>query len=206
MIEFLKNWVVNIVVVIFFIAFIEIMLPSNNMKRYINIVLGLLIIIVLINPIIKLLSSDINIEREVLLNIKNYNTFRVDSDSKYVESQNKQIAELYKSKLETEIVELVKTEEKYDVLKVIVSIEENTQSENFGKIKGVEVHLGASNDKSNSKGNVKVDEIENVSINIDKSNISKDSIASSEGFDELIESISSFYRIPKEKIIVIMNT
>ncbi len=206
MTEFLKTWVINIVVVIFFIAFIEILLPTSNMKRYINMVLGLLIIIVLINPIIKLMSSEINIEREVFLNIKNYNSLKTDNSSEYIKSQNRQITEVYKKKLEKEIVELVKKEEDFNSIKVSVSIEENIESDDFGKITGIQVYLGVNNDKSNDKYNIKIDEIEKIAINTGKSSLSSSNKVSLPGFESIIESISSFYKVPKDKIIVILKT
>lgn len=206
MIEFLKTWVVNIVVVIFFIAFIEILLPTSNMKRYINMILGLLIIIVLINPIIKLMSSDINIEREVFLNIKNYNTLGMDDNLKYVELQNKQITEVYKKKIENEIAELVKTEENYNIIEINVSIEENIKREDFGKITAIEVYLRVNDDISNNKNIIKINEIKNVVVNTAKSNSSQNIKVSSPGFDRIINSISSFYKVPKEKVIVILYT
>ncbi|WIV10999.1 stage III sporulation protein AF [Proteiniborus sp. MB09-C3] len=208
MIAFLKNWVVNIVVVIFFIAFIEILLPTSNMKKYVNMILGLLIIIVLINPIIKLMSSDINIDREVFYNIKSYNAFEIDRDESYFESQNQQITEVYKKKLENEIAEFLKTEENYKVLNVKVSIKEDIENEDFGLITGIEVYLGASNINNQNEQSIKIDEIEKVVINTDKSNssnISEGDKVSSPGFERIIDSISSLYKVPKEKIIIILK-
>lgn len=206
MIELIKDWIINIVVAIFFVAFIEILLPTSNMKRYINMILGLLIIIVLINPIIKFMSSDINIEREVFLNMKNHNTFGADNDSKYVEAQNSQIAEIYIKKLEKEIVDVVRKEEKYNVLKVNIVIEENSQSQDFGKINGIELYLTASNIGSESTTGIKVDEMENISIGSNGKNISEDAMVSSPDTKQIIETISSLYEVPKDKIIIKIKT
>ncbi len=206
MIEFVKSWITNIVVVIFFIAFIEILLPTSNMKKYINMILGLLIIIVIINPIIKLMSSDININREVFYNLQSYNTFEMERESKYVESQNQQITEVYKKKLENEISEFVKTDIDYDVLDVKISINENIKAKDFGEITGIEVYLGTKNNNNNqNQHNIKIDEIERVAVNTDKTNISQNDKVNSPGFEEIIASISSYYKVPKEKIIIILN-
>lgn len=205
MIEFVKNWVLNIVVAIFFIAFIEILLPTSNMKKYINMILGLLIIIVIINPIIKFMSSDINIDREVFYNLQSYNDFEVERESKYVETQYQQIIQVYKEKIEREVLEFIRNDIDYVVLDVNVSISENIDAEDFGKIVGIEVYLGTENNKIQNHQSIKIDEIERVSVNPSKSNIPKNDTVNPPGFEELVDSISSYYKVPKEKIIIILN-
>ncbi|MBZ9688009.1 stage III sporulation protein AF [Clostridium estertheticum] len=58
MIEVLKVWVTNITIAIFFITAVEMILPDNNMRKYAKFVLGLLLIVVIINPIIKIFHKD----------------------------------------------------------------------------------------------------------------------------------------------------
>ncbi|MGH4125669.1 MAG: stage III sporulation protein AF [Clostridium sp.] len=58
MIELLKAWVINITIAMFFITAVEMILPDNNMKKYAKFVLGLLLIVVIINPIIKIFNKN----------------------------------------------------------------------------------------------------------------------------------------------------
>lgn len=58
MIEVLKVWVTNITIAIFFITAVEMILPDNNIKKYAKFVLGLMLIVVIINPIIKIFNKD----------------------------------------------------------------------------------------------------------------------------------------------------
>lgn len=57
MIEGLKIWVTNITIAIFFITAVEMILPDNNLKRYAKFVLGLMLIVVIINPVIKIFDN-----------------------------------------------------------------------------------------------------------------------------------------------------
>ncbi|MBU3161447.1 stage III sporulation protein AF [Clostridium frigoris] len=61
MIDLLKVWVTNITVAIFFITAVEMILPDNSMKKYAKFVLGLMLIVVIINPIIKLFDKDFDL-------------------------------------------------------------------------------------------------------------------------------------------------
>lgn len=62
MIDLLKVWVTNITVAIFFITAVEMILPDNNMKKYAKFVLGLMLIVVIINPIIKLFDKNFDLD------------------------------------------------------------------------------------------------------------------------------------------------
>lgn len=58
MIEGLKDWIVNITIAVFFTTAVEMILPDNNMKKYAKFVLGLLLIVVIITPLIKVLDKN----------------------------------------------------------------------------------------------------------------------------------------------------
>lgn len=206
MIEILKNWVINIVVIIFFVAFIEIMLPKSSMKRYVNMVLGLLIIIVLINPIIKFMANDIDIEREVFLNISKQNNMYSDKDLKYVEAQNQNIVEMYKNKLKREITDFIELDEGYKIVEVNIWIEENSKLDNFGEITGIEVYLEQITGEEPKNMSIKINEIEEIVVNKDRKNSIVINKTSSPGFEKMINSISSHYKLPKEKVVVILKT
>lgn len=57
-----REWIINICTAIFFITAVEMILPSNSMKKYTKFVLGLILITVLINPIVKLFDKNFNID------------------------------------------------------------------------------------------------------------------------------------------------
>ncbi|MCB2340852.1 stage III sporulation protein AF [Clostridium estertheticum] len=61
MIELLKVWVTNITIAIFFITAVEMILPDNNMKKYAKFVLGLMLIVVIIKPIIKIFDKNFDL-------------------------------------------------------------------------------------------------------------------------------------------------
>lgn len=62
MIELLKVWVTNITIAIFFITAVEMILPDNSMKKYAKFVLGLMLIVVIINPIMKVFDKGFNLD------------------------------------------------------------------------------------------------------------------------------------------------
>jgi len=60
MLDGIRNWVITICCTLFFITAIEMIIPSNSMKKYAKFVLGLILITVIINPVIKIFNGDFN--------------------------------------------------------------------------------------------------------------------------------------------------
>lgn len=62
MIDSLKVWVTNIAIAIFFITAVEMILPDNSIKKYAKFVLGIMLIVVIINPIMKIFDKKFNLD------------------------------------------------------------------------------------------------------------------------------------------------
>ncbi len=56
--EFLKEWVTNIILFILLATVIDMLLPNSGMQKYTKIVTGLLLIAIILTPIFKLISKD----------------------------------------------------------------------------------------------------------------------------------------------------
>ncbi|MCL6573637.1 MAG: stage III sporulation protein AF [Bacillus sp. (in: Bacteria)] len=56
--EFLKEWVMNIILFILLATVIDMLLPNSSMQKYTKIVTGLLLIAIILTPIFKLISKD----------------------------------------------------------------------------------------------------------------------------------------------------
>ena len=67
--EYLNNFIITLVATMIFMTSIEIIASDNSMKKYIKFVLGLILISVMINPIIKFFTGG---EQEVINRIKRY--------------------------------------------------------------------------------------------------------------------------------------
>ena len=66
--DFIKDWITNICAALIFITAVDIILPDNNIKKYCKLILGLILMVVVINPILGLFGNGLNIES----NLENY--------------------------------------------------------------------------------------------------------------------------------------
>ncbi|MHC6179446.1 stage III sporulation protein AF [Clostridium sp. JNZ X4-2] len=60
MIQSLREWLISVCTAVFFIIAVEMILPDNSMKKYCKFVLGLILITVFINPIVKVFNKNFN--------------------------------------------------------------------------------------------------------------------------------------------------
>lgn len=60
MIAWLSDWLKDIIAVIMLAAFVELLLPNKAMLRYARLVIGLIILLTIMSPILRLLQGDFN--------------------------------------------------------------------------------------------------------------------------------------------------
>lgn len=139
LIEGMKIWIKSIVTVIILVSFLEMLMPEGKMKKYLNLILGFIIMLIILNPIINILNTSESLEDEVFklssdMNKKEYSF----SSSNIEKKQMNQLKELYKARIKQDIA--YRIESKYDVKveKVNIEIENNTK-EKMGEIKKLEL-------------------------------------------------------------------
>jgi stage III sporulation protein AF len=69
--EFLKEWITNIILFILLATVIDMLLPNSNLQKYVKVVIGLLLISIILSPIMKIFSSDFEASLSSLSNYQN---------------------------------------------------------------------------------------------------------------------------------------
>ncbi|HHT51303.1 MAG TPA: stage III sporulation protein AF [Eubacteriaceae bacterium] len=138
MIEDLSYWVKNIIYIIFFIVFLEILLPNNSMRKYVKVVGGLLVMVVILSPLTKFINKEINLSDVIAKNIIDIE--QVDLKSKNTLLQEKQdylTTKIYKERVISNIKERVEDIVGEADVEVEVEINEDSVSNEYGSIKKV---------------------------------------------------------------------
>lgn len=130
MIEFLSSWAKGLGVTIVVVSIFEMLLPNNNTKKYIRMVLGVYVIFNIISPLIQ--NKEIFDWKDV--HLEEYRTMQTSSVDQT--SMDERIKELYEEELERDIAKKVK-EKGYEVIKCKVStqISDNEEESKIEKIK-----------------------------------------------------------------------
>ena len=187
--EYLNNFIITLVATMIFMTSIEIIAPDNSMKKYIKFVLGLILISVMINPIIKFFTGG---EQEVINRIKRYEDMlnlgvTNEGESKEVIEKQK---EAFKSNLNSNCDNLLK---------------EKFSDKNFKSDKKCNINLS---DMTYSIDSLEVGVRENGIRLVDKIRInvndeSEEAVSNNEKIDneeEIKNYLSELFKIPIEKI------
>ncbi len=144
MMAFLRTWVLNIVTVIIFITFLEILLPNSNMKRYIKMIIGLLVMLVVLNPLLEVASGKINLEEDIFKTSAMMDQKTLSYDYERLQGeQDQQLITLYKSKIDNHIRTKIEGENKLKVVELDLTIVEEKSHKDFGKLKNIHLVLSA---------------------------------------------------------------
>lgn len=217
MIDFLKDWCINIVALVIFIVLLEMLLPSGKMKKMINLVSGLILVIALINPILGLMNSGVDLEVYQMANSNFIDKREIMVNSEVLkEAQTRQITNVYRSKIISQLEALAKEIEGVLDAEADVIINEDYSDEKFGEVKKVYItlKLGEVDDERANKTDKADSTIENVKIvkNVGKVKINTNkTVDSREKSEEEIDNklklalenkIEKMLNIQKENIII----
>lgn len=127
MINFLSSWAEQIVLAVVIATIIELILPNNKNKKYIQMVIGVYVLFNIISPVIK--------NKEVFSSLDEYNLDEYNNTtSQYVidqSSMDKRIEKIYLEELEKNVTS--KFEEKgYVISKCTIDAELDTTQKNAG--------------------------------------------------------------------------
>ena len=112
MINFLSSWVKNLCLALIVVSILEMLLPNNKTKKYVKMVMGLYILFSIIEPFIEN-SNELKFNVEDLYNQYSVETL-AESENVNQKSMDSRLDELYKQKLENDIVQ--KLDEEGDVV------------------------------------------------------------------------------------------
>ena len=190
--SFVSSWLKDIVVLFILISIVELIMPKGNMKRYINLVIGLLVIYTIINPFTKLLKLDFNLDQGV------FNYFQEEdilSSPNFSLQQDELIENLYKDKIIKELTEAVENNANYNIIDISIGI--TNSKEDYGEIDYINLIVSKEDIRKNKDKKIAIKKIVAVDTGND-SEIENDE--ESKEISELKDFISSKYSISKEKV------
>ena len=121
-----KEFATAIIIVSFIIASIDILMPSGAYKKYIKLSLGVLLILVIMNPIARLINKNFYINDIDIAN----GSQKATNSQDYKNLYNAKVIEAFKQGLcDKLLTELSKN--KIEVSKIVFEVDENENSEKY---------------------------------------------------------------------------
>lgn len=186
--EYINNFVITLVATMIFMTAVEIISPDNSMKKYIKFVLGLILISVMINPIVKFFTGE---EQELVNTIKSYESmFYEGTTSENEDSISKSQIESFKNNLNSNCDSLLKEEFSDKDFKSNVECEIDLENMTYS-IESLEVGV--------KDGGIKL--VDSIKIDINEESeqaVSNDGTVENE--EEIKNYLSEVFKIPTDKI------
>lgn len=167
-VNFISSWLKDIVVIFIIIFIAELIMPKGNMKRYIDLIIGLLIIIVIISPFARLINYDFNINNMVD-NYTKAENLEDNLENDYSMDQEEQIEKLFKEKLKNQIIYLIEESWEYKVADVYIELEKTKMD--YEDIKSIKISLYKEKEekqKNNNEEIVSIEKVPKVEVNREK--------------------------------------
>lgn len=136
---YLSIWIKGLITIVVLWSFVELLLPSADMKKYVRFAVGIIIMLTIIKPILNIKEikiDDVNFPKQIEYSEK---------------GTNEQVEAVYKNKLENEVLS------KFNLSYVKIYINSDKQItkvelENVSQKEQIARHLGITYDKIKQRG------------------------------------------------------
>ncbi len=173
---FLTEWLTNIILFILLATILELLLPNSSMERYVKMVLGLLLLVMILNPLLSIFSKDVD---AWFSDLKFHETISSSEVENSIEKKKIEILSGQRAYISEQVAVQMKRQvegelmEQFDVaLKdVVVSLDESVDpSVNIEEaIKGIKVYLS----KEQIKPSDTIEVVQVISIDTSKEFVRK---------------------------------
>lgn len=193
----LTDWIKNIIFVVLFASFLELLLPSSSMQRFVRVIMGLFIMLAILNPIIGAVQHLTSKDQIPTFAATSGDLNVITNEVNHVSDRNALSLELYKKELSQQIRILVMAMDGVADANVVVEIKKDNASTLAMGVNNIIVYvkpgISTKSEKIVSIAKVKIDKefnkIEETHTDLKQ---------------RITDMIIELYQIPKEKVEIKM--
>jgi stage III sporulation protein AF len=171
--EYIKQWIINIVSLVLFIVILEMLLPKGKMRKYAGLVTGAVLVIAIVNPLLGLLGEKFDFTAAQTVSGNMLGKAQIKNESGLLkEEQMAQIVEVYRLNIIEQIEYNAREIEGVKDARADIIFNEDYDSPAFGEIKRVYLEItagspeesGGKQDGMNLDGRININKVEKVEI------------------------------------------
>lgn len=145
--DVLRSWIITLVSVTIVCSIIEKFAPQGNLNKYVKLICGLVVTVVIITPVLNLLSGDFKIDSIAWKQYVEMSESELKNRiTRLQEEDSSQILELYRTSLINDVKTRFKGHREYIVTNVDAVIYENPKDERFGLLRSIYLNLEPTDD------------------------------------------------------------
>ncbi len=214
-VEAIRSLVQSLIVIIVLAVFLEMFLPAGEMRKYVKMVMGLLIIIAVVQAVGDLARFDFTGELQLFAQKEDDTRFSdiMKAGEKITGDQQQKAVEQYRYGLANQVMALAQINKSVPVVDVNVEVQSERNEPNFGQLKEIILVVA----RHPEPGGEKVDKgagvgVEPVMVQVGTSETDDSAEAnradnetelSEEAVASLIKTVSGFYNLKPEQVKVV---
>lgn len=206
--ETIRTIVKNVLVIIMTAVFLEVVLPRSDIKRYINLVIGLFLVIAVLSPFLQAIHKEFTFDVFDHAAVPDSETQAIIARGREMAAGQKlQAARQYKEKLTRQVAALAALYPGVRVKRVEIDMVEDPGDPGFGQVKRITVYPSDTGAKDGAPGGTSTTVVEEVKIESISSATAQlgnpEAVRKKgDGLRGLQEMIASFYGLTPEQVAV----
>jgi stage III sporulation protein AF len=195
------TWIKNIVIYMIMNTIIMNLLGNKSYKKYISIVSGMILVLIVVSPLMKFMQLEENLDYYLQINDFAIETSEFKTDlNRMEEEQSNAIFAEYHDKIQLQVKELLREESVY-LDSFHLTIDRDTKSSTFGEIMSMNITANMEqNEEEDREDRLQIDEIEIVSIRMEEQEENAAQILPSPMEINIKNKLSDFYNIEQGNI------
>lgn len=169
MLDLIYDWIKNIIIFLILTTIITNLLGKSAYKKYINLITGIILLILVISPLFKLFDLEDSLDYYFSANFLLAETKDININFDDVEDKKKESIILeYKENIKSQITTILEADDLY-INSIVITVDEEDNSLTYGQIMKLDILAGYVRNIEEDNTN-KIDKIQIGKIKIDDNN------------------------------------
>lgn len=195
--EEIYSWVRNVVIYMILNTIIMNLLGNKSYKKYVSIASGMILVLIVISPILKLLRMNMDMDINLASNSFSIETAEFKNDiARMEEKQLDMIFADYREKVKEQVIKVLSSEELY-LEACDITFDMDKESSTFGVMKAIDIKAAAVQTTKEKASIIAIEEI--VIMDREEAEIAKNNLPSPTEIS-IKNRLSDFYNIEADNI------
>lgn len=201
--QMLNMWIKNIVLIILFATFIELLLPNNNYKKFVKVIMGLLVLQAVLQPVLDLFNNpwrEAAVQGVTARAVVEKTGQITNQSTKLQGERDRLVLEQYRRELSKQVQVLAMSVAGVADVGVNISLNEQKDDKSYGAIKVITLTAKA---EQTVKGPTSVEPVKRVEVSGAANKLTVGLSVDESTKEHIKKVISEFYHLRTEQVIVI---
>ncbi|WP_066637590.1 stage III sporulation protein AF [Desulfolucanica intricata] len=205
--DIIKTLVQNLIIIVVLTVFLEMLLPSGIMRRYVKVVMGLVVVVSVLQTASGLIHKDLNLSVPAIAKLHDNTEIRdiTAAGEKLAKQNQSEALNGYQNGIERQVLAIAGLNDELEVVDVEVDIQDNPENKNYGRIQEINLVVTKRTEKEMNNQDSTIPQVEPVSIQVgDKSEEVKSAKEKPlpGQVEKIRETVASFYNLTADQVQV----